>query len=198
MRISVIFMVLLSSCAAREQPPTTSDARLVVRALMSNLPLTDRGGCVRFKTAGVAFEDDRTRLAAKRPSFMERWVDPWLNRSQATGKTWSALAPGAIPLSKGDVRAIRSAEAAIVQGRAQPRLLARIDPVDIPAPFAAEASGRDCQALTSISSPAITGDLAFVEVGQTCGALCGAGFLYALRREHGRWRAMASAMTWVS
>jgi hypothetical protein len=49
-----------------------------------------------------------------------------------------------------------------------------------------------------LAGPAISGDVAFVETGYTCGGLCGEGRLYALRRGPDGWRVVAVIRTWVS
>ena len=61
-------------------------------------------------------------------------------------------------------------------------------------PFCGESQAR---ANLSLSAPFISGDLAFVETGYECGALCGNGYLYALRRGANGWSIVGVAWTWV-
>lgn len=48
------------------------------------------------------------------------------------------------------------------------------------------------------SAPWVVGDIAFVEVGLTCGDQCRRGENYALRKADGKWRVIAVQPSWVS
>lgn len=48
------------------------------------------------------------------------------------------------------------------------------------------------------SAPWVADDIAFIEVGFTCGDLCGRGETYALRKADGKWRVIAVQPSWVS
>lgn len=193
-------LLLLSACTAGAPSPSPVDAREVLRAAMDQLPFPQRGGCVRLELGEVALEWDRASLREDR-SWLRRWRDRMLNRARLPERSWSPeverTSGDRARLPEKEKRALAAAETRILE-RAQPRLIARLSAADVPKPFTPEAPGGGCQWGTSFSSPAFAGDLAFVEIGQSCGNLCGSGRLLALRREAEGWRLVASAPTWVS
>jgi len=99
------------------------------------------------------------------------------------------------PLPLGETAPLTAAVAALI-GQDGPPVQGMIDPTLLPGLF---HYGRraGCSTL-QLSTPAIHGDVAFVDTGYVCGALCGFGLLYALRREQATWRIVAVAMLWVS
>jgi hypothetical protein len=48
------------------------------------------------------------------------------------------------------------------------------------------------------NKPAYEGDFAFIERGEICGGLCGAGAILALEYRDGRWRLVGVAGTWMA
>ena len=75
----------------------------------------------------------------------------------------------------------------------------------VPAPFILfepKPAQTDCNsenlALLKISEPLISGDFAFVRTDYDCGALCGEGFLRALKLIDGKWQIVGETETWIS
>jgi hypothetical protein len=65
----------------------------------------------------------------------------------------------------------------------------RISPEDVPAGL--RLTGHACRHTITLSSPIVTGDIAFVEIGYVCGPYCGGAELIALRLHGGEWQVYA-------
>src|SRR5688572_4601510 len=75
--------------------------------------------------------------------------------------------------------------------------LAEIDAGIIPAPLRVLRQDSSCWQL-HLSAPAFAADAAFIAVDYLCGASCGDGSLYALRRRETQWEVVAVADTWIN
>lgn len=194
--LAMLAALCLSMAAARAQP---QEAEHVIRALIVQQPLPERA-CVEPRLTGPALSGIRGRME---PDWQRDIADPTMR-----ARFLSAFASWQPPGTENAVERVAPvaieggqeiAEAVLRLLEAPPReWLDRIASDWLPAGTPLRSSPLRGCAIVTYSSPEIMGDVAFVETGLTCGALCGAGHLVALRRVAGAWRIVGLMPTWVS
>jgi hypothetical protein len=213
MKLEVAFLAaaLIAAPLQAQSGPNQADARAVIAAVLTHQASmrgveSAAGTCVEPSLAGPpappgAEEDVMVPNHAVRIGF--RWhlpEGPPLvrpppqfrsdGRPQRRERRPEVPLPAALAPDLGQrLDAARAAAAPVAIGE--------IDATWVPAPLRLRDGARDCGPLT-LSAPAFTGDIAFVETAYACGTTCGNGSLYALQRREGRWEVVGVADIWIS
>jgi len=180
-----------------------------VLAYEAGLPRERPPACLATRTEGAAFDRDRQNIRSLREARPLNPRDAEIFRQHLAaadtrqfdwrlpvplGERWLEGVARVDPEQARELDA--AARSAIAAELAQTPSLA-IDRSTVPPGLQARGALRRCSRLT-LTAPFVTGDIAFIETNYVCGGLCGNGWLYALRRQEGRWRLVAIAFTWIS
>jgi hypothetical protein len=185
MKTPMAGLLLLSACAG--PPPGPDDAHAAIRALLGELARESGGhlACLDLRLSDATLGVDQRERPERHGS------------SAPVSRHWAGVRQ-LTPLDAGEARSIDRAEDDAVYGPWQGRLAVAIDAADLPVPLAATAGTSPCRQSTRLHAPAFAGDIAFIAVDRLCEPWCGSGDIYALRREHGRWRVVATSATWMT
>ena len=150
--------------------------------------------CVQPALHDAALDEYRSNWRALRNPEQRARYEPGFSWQQSTGYSDGSPPP---LLDAEASRPLDEATTAIIRGEPSARSPVQLDRAWLDGiPFCGATPARSTLVL---SAPVISGDLAFVETGYGCGALCGSGYLYALRRDGaGRWTIVGVTWTWVS
>jgi len=210
-------MAILVTPASIPDAPTRADAEAVLRDVLaaearSRGPTDGRRICVRLDVAeGELGRSHRAR--ARRPTGPPSPPPPpppaglvvldsrevALTYSGGNLAYWNPGAPDAPrPLPAAEAAAIRALMDRTFERPPQPRRIRRLAPSALPGEFVPCGPGRDSAPRLELTEPEFADDVAFVTIGYECGALCGEGQRFVLRRALGRWRIEAVETTWLS
>lgn len=103
---------------------------------------------------------------------------------------------GRAHLSRAEDKAVTEAAVRIIRSAEQSDSIRTIDPAWLQKPLLLCEDDPE-QPYLLFSSPAISGDFAFVTVDFQC-VMCGQGVILSLKRERGRWTIVAADQQWVS
>jgi hypothetical protein len=207
--LSAALAFAAAGCAdARSSPP--NDHRQILQAVLAqeaSLPRERSPVCVALRTDGTAFDRDRERLRSLREASRQNTVHAQHFRRLAEGSTslvfeWRTPAQGVFldrtPRVEGEqAERLDAAARSLINGPAQPGPTLTVDSEIVPPPLRRSLLPLGCSTLT-LSAPAFSDGIAFVETGYNCGGLCGNGWLYALEQRQDRWQIVAVLFTWVS
>jgi hypothetical protein len=217
--------LLLLSLLAAAAPPSTGhrgsadDAREILRIVTAFQVQVHRAAeigpppCVRPRVGKASLGGARKRIEAFEAPRPVKPMPP-VTRGPVTVinsaeirlspfRNWRRLAdehPGGVEmgdeLPSPEAKRLGDAERALMMAPLQPRRVKTLDAAWLDAPLAF-CPGSEGQPELAISSPAISGGFAFVEVEFHC-VLCGQGVTLALARRGGGWEIVAAAHRWVS
>ena len=216
--LSVVLVLVVAACSetrsldreATSLSPS-EDMRQIVGAVLereASLPRERPPVCVRRRTEGLAFDQIRDHfrmLRQQRPRNPQdaEFIRQSLAGSQTLIQEWRrpvSLQNGVVataPRIEGpEAERLDVAAREIINGAPRGTEAMEIDPEVIPQSLRRRFA-LSCSTLT-LTAPAISNSIAFVESSYVCGGLCGNGWLYALERKQGRWQLVAVAFTWVS
>lgn len=175
--------------------PALTDTQAILRLVVVDQARIHRNSpfgttCVRPETSGMALDDNRERHR----QFGDRGPPeyPWTRAVERPADAWT----DGSPLAAEEARPLSDAAAQIIREGQSPSATERIS-IDWIGSLRFCGNARSLPYL-AFSAPAIRGDVAFVDVGMTCGGLCGQGLLYALRRRESGWVIVSAIGTWVS
>jgi hypothetical protein len=202
----VIPVLVLAAAASNAQPPK-ADAVQILRAVIAReardygeIP-GDVRPCVKRTLTQSSFDALRRNRARPVPVTPARKV---IGPSSMIGDRivfhWMAEVPGdatkLAELPERERREISAAFDAIVARGETARLVRAVDPGWLTSPYRLCRKGRRVPSL-QLTSPAIQGDIAFVQVDFDC-VLCGHGGSYVLWRTRSGWRIVAEQWSWFS
>jgi hypothetical protein len=176
-----------------------------VLAYEAALPRGSPPVCVSLSPRGTALDEAREQIRSMRATQPGNPRDAsrrrqYLNDHEHRQYDWRLPRPLGghqlpPPLDAAQGAMLSAAIQPLVSGG--PVVVGQAELGPIPAPLRAGVS-PGCGARLTLTAPVVSGNLAFVETSYDCGGLCGNGWLYALRHEHGQWRLLAIAFTWIS
>jgi hypothetical protein len=210
-----LLLAILVAQASSPEAPSRADAVAVLRVVLAGEAqergATDEGRriCVRMDVAEGEFGRSH-RARARRPTRPPpppprgalAVLDPRevaLTYSGGDLAYWDPAAPDAARLvPAAEVAAIRALMDRTFERPPQPRRIRRLPRTALPRAFVPCGSRRDRTPRFELTEPELAGDVAFVTIGYQCGALCGEGRRFVVKRARGRWRIEAVETTWVS
>jgi hypothetical protein len=209
------FLLLLTPPASR-QP---ADAREIMRVVLTEEAAlhgqsnVGPAPCVRRDVEGVTLNGRRRMLADQEPERNRPSAPPTqaakdpivINELQFSPLGFDWFRPrrtrdgyfgGRAHLSRAEDRAVTEAAIGIIRRAEQSDSIRTIDPAWLQKPLLLCENDPE-QPYLEFSSPAASGDFAFVAIAFQC-VMCGQGVILALKRERGRWAIVAADQQWVS
>jgi hypothetical protein len=217
----VALLLLITPEPPREVGEPQRNAREIMRAVLAEEARLHRGSdegpapCVKMIVDGVSLngrramlanqEAERSRPAGPSPPRAGEptpitpelhfaplefdWVRPFHTPDGYFGE-------GDVRLPRAEDRAITRAAGGIIRNAEQGKLLGKIDPAWLQKPLSF-CEGDPSEPYLSFSSPAVSGNFAFVTADFQC-VICGQGVILALKRMRHRWIVVAVDQQWVS
>lgn len=159
--------------------------------------------CLRLAAEGQTFEQEKQAIRALQQQLADqparaKDIRAELDRLRNPERKW--LLPSArdgeeAPVTAESARPLRTAEIALLGGRAGGAIDLTLNLAELPAGF--QATGESCNPLF-FTAPAVAGEIAFVETAYRCGPGCGDGRMYAVVRRDERWEVGALAPVWTN